>query len=255
VIAISTGNSQVGLRPFESAAENKTRLADLIRFYAILKDLEAKIGGVRRLSECSGRMNWPSRGVYFFFEQDENRLDTGEGPRMVRVGTHALNLGSGTKLWTRLSQHKGQVKTGGGNHRGSIFRLIVGAALISRDRLTFPTWGIGNTGDRTSRHAEVHLERQVSEFIGRMCFLWLAIEDEPGSNSQRGYVERNAIALLSNYGKPALDPPSKLWLGHYSDRERVRKSGLWNQNHVEEAYDPTFLDTFERLLSVVKKTA
>jgi hypothetical protein len=81
----------------------------------------------------------------------------------------------------------------------------------------------------------------VSEIIGNMRFLWLAIEDERGPNSQRGYVERNAIALLSNYGKPALDPPSKAWLGHYSDRERVRKSGLWNQNHVDEAYDLTFL--------------
>lgn len=200
-------------------------------------------------------MNWPSRGVYFFFEQDENRLNTGEGPRVVRVGTHALTSGSRTKLWTRLSQHKGEVKTGGGNHRGSIFRLIIGAALINRGHLTFPTWGIGNTADRTIRDAEVDLERQVSEFIGRMCFLWLAIEDEPGPNSQRGYVERNAISLLSNYGKPALDAASKLWLGHCSDRERVRKSGLWNQNHVEEAYNPTFLDTFKRLVSGVRKTA
>ena len=29
----------------------------------------------------------------------------------------------------------------------------------------------------------------------------------------RGYIERNAIALLSNYGKPAIDPPSPGWLG------------------------------------------
>ena len=60
--------------------------------------------------------------------------------------------------------------------------------------------------------------------------------------------ERNAIALLSNCGKPALDPPSGDWLGHHSDRERVRASGLWNQNHVEETCDPGFLDVLHRLV-------
>ena len=38
-----------------------------------------------------------------------------------------------------------------------------------------------------------------------MSFLWLPIGDEPGPNSRRGYMERNAIALLSNYGKDPLD--------------------------------------------------
>ncbi len=62
-------------------------------------------------------MSWPKRGVYFFREPGENRKDTGAGPRIVRAGTHALKSGSGTKLWTRLSQHKGQQATGGGDGR------------------------------------------------------------------------------------------------------------------------------------------
>jgi hypothetical protein len=95
----------------------------------------------------------------------------------------------------------------------------------------------------------------VSEIIGNMRFLWLAIEDEPGPNSQRGYVERNSIALLSNYNKRALDPPSDTWLGHYSDRERVRTSGLWNQDHVEKTYEAEFLNTIERFVSDAKTAA
>jgi hypothetical protein len=233
----------------------KPRLADLVRFYGLLKTLERNIGSSRKPAECSGRMDWPKRGVYFFFEDGENRSDTGDGPRVVRVGTHALTAGSGTKLWTRLSQHRGQTNTGGGNHRGSIFRLIVGAALIKKLELSSSTWGVGSSANRSIRAGEVSIERKVSEIIGRMHFLWLAIEDEPGPNSQRGYVERHSIALLSNYNKQANDPPSEFWLGHYSDRERVRTSGLWNQNHVDEAYDPTFLDTLERLVSAVRKAA
>ena len=54
-------------------------------------------------------------------------------------------------------------------------------------------------------------------------------------------VSRNAVALLSGYREPAPDPPSTDWLGHLSDRERVRRLGLWNNNHVDEDYAPSFL--------------
>ena len=84
--------------------------------------------------------------------------------------------------------------------------------------------------------------------IGVMPFLWLAIDDDAGPESLRGFIERNSIALLSNMGKEPLDAPSPNWLGHRCDRVRVRGSGLWNNNHVEEAYDSRFLDTFEKLV-------
>jgi hypothetical protein len=102
---------------------------------------------------------------------------------------------------------------------------------------------------------EVELERKVSRVIGDMSFIWITIGDEAGPGSQRGFIERNAIALLSNYNKHPIDPPSEGWLGCNSDRERIRKSGLWNQNHVEEAYDPAFLDTVDQLASETIGTA
>ena len=70
----------------------------------------------------------------------------------------------------------------------------------------------------------------------------------PGPDSQRDLIERNAIALLSHARTPAADAPSSRWLGTFSDRERVRTSGLWNNNHVEENYDASFLDAMERLV-------
>jgi hypothetical protein len=234
---------------------DRSRLADLVRFYEILAHLENKVGAARKLANCSGRMDWPERGVYFFFEDREKRSDTGHGSRVVRIGTHALTVGSRTKLWSRLSQHKGQTKSGGGNHRGSIFRLLVGMALINKSQVSFPTWGVGNTAAKATRNGEVDLERKVSEMIGNMRFLWLAIEDDAGPDSRRGFVERNAIALLSNYNKPRLDPPLSSWLGNYCNRERVRKSGLWNQNHVEENYDPTFLDELDHLIADLERVA
>jgi hypothetical protein len=225
------------------------RRHDLVSFYAIFDNLEKDIGGARKLADSSGRLAWPKRGIYFFREPGQHRSQTGTGPRIVRVGTHALKAASTTELWTRLSQHKGQPATGGGNHRGSIFRLLIGAALIRRDGFDCPTWGIGNTASRDVRDKERALEREVSKLIGNMPFLWLSIEDDPGPQSLRGYIERNSIARLSNYDKPILDPPSQTWLGHYSHRERVRKSGLWNQNHVDELYDPMFLRELDRLVA------
>ncbi len=96
--------------------------------------------------------------------------------------------------------------------------------------------------------AEAPVELAVTNYIGSMPFLWVSIEDEPGSGSLRGVIERNAIALLSNYERPTVDPASTSWLGAFSDRPLVRGSGLWNQRHVEEAHDPMFLDAFKKMI-------
>jgi hypothetical protein len=225
------------------------RRADLIRFYSILDQLEKNIGGARKLADCSGRLRWPKRGVYFFREAGENRADTGHGPRIVRVGTHALRAGARTKIWTRLSQHKGPLGSGGGSHRGTIFRLLVGAALIGRDHLDLPTWGDKKQSRIDVKHIEHALECEVSAIIGKMPFLWLDVPDEAGPDSLRATIEKNAIALLSNHQKPALDPSSTGWLGSYCDRELVKSSGLWNSDFVDISYDPAFFSELERLVS------
>src|SRR6185437_3239116 len=107
--------------------------------------------GRERLAARGGGSSGPRRGGYFFMEDGETRSDTGGGPRIVRVGTHALKPGSSTKLWTRLSQHRGQVHSGGGNHRGSIFRLIVGTALEARDGHVCDSWGVGSSASADIR--------------------------------------------------------------------------------------------------------
>jgi hypothetical protein len=68
-------------------------------------------------------------------------------------------------------------------------------------------------------------------------------------------IEKNSIALLSNYQKNPLDPPWPAWLGLHCQRARlgdeglsIRSSGLWNANHVDEDYDPAFLDELEKLI-------
>ena len=239
------------------------RLVDTRRFYDLLDRLEGRIGGSRMLADCTGRMKWPNRGIYFFCEAGEVRSSSGAGPRIVRVGTHGLKSGSRSTLWARLSQHRGTARSSDGNHRGSIFRGLVGIALSQQLGIDLPSsWGVGRGPGEAARRlgldrvgvklAETELEARISHHIRAMPFLWLNVGDEPGPRSERGTIERNAIALLSSYREPALDPPSAGWLGHSSDRCRVRRSGLWNNNHVDEDYAPSFLDAMERRIEAAR---
>lgn len=223
----------------------------LERFYSIL-DLMSRRRGFRTLAECAGSMQWPSRGVYFFFDPGERRaLPNGAVMRVVRVGTHAVSTGSRTTLWDRLRAHRGTGSPGGpsngGNHRGSIFRRHVGAALLRAGRYAgegADSWGVGSSAPPHVTVREIALERAVSAYIGRLPFLWVEADDDPGPESVRAYLEQNSIALLSR--AIAIDPPSAGWLGRHASDEAIRASGLWNVRHVAESYVPAFLDVLER---------
>src|SRR3990170_4906927 len=162
------------------------RERDLDRLYRALRTLESGLGGKRLLSKCTGQQAWPGNGVYFFFEPGEYRTDHAE-PRVVRVGTHGVSRGSKATLWNRLRTHRG-TSNGLGNHRSSIFRLHVGAAIAHKDpRVSVPTWGEGQEASNRTRKAEEDLERKVSAHIGAMHVLWLAIDDDASPASDRAY--------------------------------------------------------------------
>lgn len=213
------------------------------RFYDLLKWLAEQPAQGSRLSELSGSMQLPERGVYFFFEPGERRALAPEQLRVVRVGTHAVSIGSRSTLWSRLRTHRG-TRTGSGSHRSSIFRLHVGAALLARDDMRHDTWGVGSSAPMSIRLQEVDLEHRVSNYLGGMSVVWVDVPDAPGPASTRSFLERNSIALLSNACQPH-DPPSPTWLGRASPRDPIRQSGLWNLNYVSDSYDPRFMDVFE----------
>lgn len=233
---------------------HQQRLHDVQRFYGILDRLEIAVTGKQTLGTCNGRMGWPNGGVYFFFEPGEYRSTSGSGARVVRVGTHGLVMGGKQTFWKRLSNHQGSMKSGGGNHRGSVFRLHVGSALINKggwpDDIA-KSWEGDRKGNPDIRRLDEPLEKAVSVHIRSMPFLWLAINDQYGPDSLRGLIEWNCIALLSNYNFPdsRIDPPGENWLGHWSQREVIRRSGLWNVNYIRERYNPSFLDIFEDLVT------
>ncbi len=244
----------------EKGHRKMSRHDDLENFYETLEVLSERLGGKRLLGECDGKQGWPSRGVYFFFEEGEFHVGNECSPRVVRVGTHALKAGAKSTLWGRLRQHRGTQKKPGGNHRSSVFRKLVGQSLICRDKLDVPTWGTGSRKAKAesigmeidqAECMERNLEQKVSETLGAMELLWVPIKDDPSPKSWRGCIERNSIALLSSYRNERVSKASSNWLGHCCNREKVQQSGLWNSNHVDEDYDPEFLAKFRRLVEKI----
>jgi hypothetical protein len=158
------------------------RHEDVERFYELLEELEQRVGGARKLKNCTGYMDWPERGVYFFLEPGETRESTDQ-LRVTRVGTHAVSAGSSTSLWDRLKRHYGTGNGSshhphGGAHRGSVYRKRVGEAIIEKHELQddYPSWNDRwSTIDRERfkvRDEEYILERRVSTYIRDQPFLW-----------------------------------------------------------------------------------
>ncbi|TIQ26887.1 MAG: hypothetical protein E5X48_33450 [Mesorhizobium sp.] len=173
----------------------------------------------------------PHQGVYFVFDPSEPTSYSNTLPRIVRIGTHGVSVGSKSTLRTRLRAHFGQ-RDGTGNHRASIFRLHVGNALVNKlgARKNFPDWGVGMSAPPDIRVAEREMESCVSEYIGSLLFTFLDVEDLSSPQSGRAVIERSVINLLTADSIP-VEVSSNAWLGHYSVVEEIRTTGLWNIQH------------------------
>jgi len=194
----------------------------------------------------------PASGVYLFFDERERRLRDIEQLRIVRIGTHGVASGSKASLRNRIRTHFGTT-SGEGNHRSSIFRLHAGRSLINAKQVSpVESWG-ASAGDKSALLAERELEQAVSKYLAELYVLLIAVPGESDKNNDRAYLEQNLIALVSNACKP-LDPPSCEWLGLNSAKLEIRKSGLWNVNHVEQRFDPAYLNVLEYYVSLTAGT-
>ncbi|MGY4366291.1 hypothetical protein ACVW1A_002356 [Bradyrhizobium sp. LB1.3] len=209
------------------------QLADRLGFYRLRDLLDEQL---------------PTQGVYFFFDDLEKTRFSSKIPRLVRIGTHGVSLGSTATLRNRLRTHLG-TKAGRGNHRSSVFRLHVGRALIARDGLDaeFPHWAKGQAAPKSITDGESALEAKVSEYIGQLRVLFVPVIDASGTSSMRATIERQFIALFTE-NFCTVDQSSSNWLGQYSDKPSIRRSGLWNVRDVGIRYDLKFMPLFESVL-------
>ncbi len=158
---------------------------------------------------------------------------------MVRVGTHALTATRKATLVGRLRQHRSHLADrdpGGGNHRASVFRRHVGAALIHRDGHS-PAL-LASWLDRHGPHPgwasqETGIERSVSRNIGSMPVPRLAVPRPRHPRARRAEQHR------ANLSADSQDPHRRGWLGHHAIPGQIRQSELWNVEHVTHPATPT----------------
>jgi len=191
------------------------------------------------LHDFGTRTRWlPRNGIYFFYEEGEICSHSGI-QRIVRIGTH----GAKRTLKRRLVDHYD------GNREGSIFRKHLGTALLQRSGASndqIKGWIRRRKGYELWKTFD-EIEREVDEVIKKNFFFRVILVDNA---QERKFFEKRLIATISAC---PICSPSMDWLGNYAWSEKVKKSGLWNSNHVfsSEVFTEKQLTRFEEL---VKRT-
>ena len=172
----------------------------------------------------------PLNGIYILFEKDECAHG---GDRIVRIGSHTgIN-----QLISRLKQHFVNE-----NKDRSIFRKNIGRALLNKSKDSFlEQWELDLTSKKAkekNRHLidlnkQKEVEKKVTEYIqNNFSFAVLKIDDK----KKRLESESKLISTVSLCKECG---PSKNWLGLFSPKEKIVKSGLWL---VNELYKEPFSD-------------
>jgi hypothetical protein len=219
------------------ANELGERFRDLRKLYGLI-DLARQRGETFLLRELSDQ-SLPERGVYIFIDRNERNV-FGDGYRIVRIGTHGVSRGSKSTLRDRLRNHMGPSQ-GAGGHRGSVFRLHVGRAMLEAQPQgwgALPTWGVGQQASKDILEGELAHERLVTKYLGELEVFILPINDEPSKNSLRAKVETQLIGLMSADDIP-IECPSTTWLGLHSPMPTIAATGLWNIRDVGRPYGPS----------------
>ena len=167
--------------------------------------------------------NIPMNGIYILFEKGEFAHNTN---RIVRVGTHTGK----NQLRSRLIQHFLNE-----NKDRSIFRKNIGRALLNKNKDSFlGKWELDLTtkkskdkfSNRIDFERQNEIEKKVSKYIqDNFSFVVFKIDDK----QKRLEFESKIISTISLCKECK---PSMGWLGLYSPKEKIRKSGLWLVNEL-----------------------
>jgi len=187
------------------------------------KEVHEIFNRMKRYSFPFNEKEIPKNGIYVLFEKGEKGHDS---DRIVRAGTHTGK----NQLPSRLSQHFINE-----NKDRSIFRKNIGRAILSKERDSFlKDWEIDLTTKESRKKflSSIDLEKQrqvekkVTNYIQKnMSFIVFPIEDK----EKRLEIESKIISTISVCKECN---PSKNWLGLFSTKEKIRKSGLWQVNEL-----------------------
>ena len=162
-------------------------------------------------------------GVYILFEKNEFGHN---GERIVRIGSHTGN----DNLIKRLEEHFYKE-----NKDRSIFRKNIGRALLNKKNDRYlDVWDIDFTksevkkkyGQFVDKSYQENIEQEVSKYIrDNFTFSVIEILDK----KERLNTEKNIINIISSCNECS---PSDNWLGRFSTIEKIKRSGMWQTQHI-----------------------
>lgn len=165
----------------------------------------------------------PLNGIYVLFEKGELAHSTN---RIVRIGTHTgIN-----QLRSRLKQHFLNE-----NKDRSIFRKNIGRAILNKNNDVFlKQWELDLTTRKAKeKHCDIvdfkkqkEIEKRVTKYI-QHNFTFTVFELDV--KEKRLKLEARIISTTSLCDECK---PSENWLGLFSSKEKIRKSGLWLVNEL-----------------------
>jgi len=120
--------------------------------------------------------------------------------------------------------------------------------LDSRNPCLGPSPGKGHWEKQNDRACErcLPVEDDVSKLLReKFCFRVVKMDDM----AYRNLMERKLISALSSCLQCH---PSDKWLGHFTYSEKVRRSGMWNSDYVNETCIITREEWDEFLVAVTE---
>ena len=179
--------------------------------------------GMKKFTFPFNKQNVPENGIYILFEKGEFAHAT---ERIVRIGTHTGQ----NQLRSRLFQHF--LKE---NKDRSIFRKNIGRAFLNKKEDPFlKEWDLDLTtrkaksqySDSVDFEKQKEIEKNVTKYIQDNFSIFVFQIDK---KDERLELESKIISTISACQECKA---SKNWLGNYSPKEKIKKSGLWLVNEL-----------------------
>lgn len=165
----------------------------------------------------------PKNGIYILFEKGEFAYG---GKRIVRIGTHTGK----DQLQSRIKQHFLSK-----NKDRSIFRKNIGRAILNKNGDSFLEqweWDLTTRANKSKyldfldKEKQDFIENQVTKYMQEnLSFAVFKVDNK----EDRLLLESRIISTVSNSDA---SKGSENWLGNYSPKEKIRKSGLWLVNEL-----------------------
>ena len=184
------------------------------------------------------KLRIPLNGIYILFQKGENGHPQ---ERIVRIGVHKAE----DRLPSRLKEHFPNE-----NKDRSIFRKNIGRALLYQRNDPFLKDWERDLITRKEKYASLidhdykkEIEGLVSRYIqDNFRFSTFKVE----SKAERLEIESKLISTISQCDKCA---PSNSWLGHSSPKEKIRDSGLRQEQELNKTpFDAGGIECLSKLI-------